>query len=61
MPQEILEAYFQYEAGEITYVQFVRYVNSCVTEEDVREHNGTIPRPTDGGSAVGDAERPFVG
>ena len=39
MKKNVREALRQYEEGAITYVEFVRFAWSQVTEQDVNEHN----------------------
>lgn len=53
----VVEALRQYQDGAITYVEFVRFVWSQVTEEDVKAHN-QYSEPEDIGR---NAEWPFQG
>jgi len=51
------EAWRQYVGGAISYVEFVRFAWSQVTEQDVAEHNSVCPES----DTAHRAEWPFEG
>ena len=57
MHEKTKQAWEQYQEGAITYVEFVRFAWSQVTEEDVKDHN-QYADPEDVGR---NAEWPFAG